>query len=127
MMGTMGNPTPIPLTGGQYEISAGDYRATITELGAGLRQLSYRGRPVISGYEAGELPPAGAGQLLAPWPNRIDGGCYSFGGPALPADPERPAKRHPHPRPAPVGQLAGRPARAGPGAAQPSAARAVRL
>jgi aldose 1-epimerase len=49
MMGTMANPTPIPLTGGQYEISAGDYRATITELGAGLRQLSYRGRPVVAG------------------------------------------------------------------------------
>src|ERR1700727_2808086 len=91
MMGTMGNPTPIPLTGGQYEISAGDYRATITELGAGLRQLSYRGRPVISGYEAAELPPAGAGQLLAPWPNRIDGGRYSFGGASYQLDLSEPA------------------------------------
>jgi aldose 1-epimerase len=91
MMGTMGNPTPIPLTGGQYEISAGDYRATITELGAGLRQLSYRGRPVVAGYEAGELPPAGAGQLLAPWPNRIDGGRYSFGGTAYQLDLSEPA------------------------------------
>ena len=46
MMGTMGNPTPIPLTGGQYEISAGDYRATITELGAGLRQRRFLRRQI---------------------------------------------------------------------------------
>jgi aldose 1-epimerase len=35
---------------------------------------------VILGSDADELPPAGAGQLLVPWPNRIDGGRYSFGG-----------------------------------------------
>jgi aldose 1-epimerase len=70
----------IPLTGLQYEIEAGDYRATVTELGAGLRELTFRGQPVIAGYSADELPPAGAGQLLAPWPNRIDGGRYVFGG-----------------------------------------------
>ena len=70
----------IPLTGLQYEIEAGDYRATVTELGAGLRELAYRGQPVIAGYEADQLPPAAAGQLLAPWPNRIDGGRYVFGG-----------------------------------------------
>jgi len=70
----------VPLTGVQYEIEAGPYRATVTELGAGLRELTLRGQPVVAGYEADELPPAGAGQLLAPWPNRIDGGRYVFGG-----------------------------------------------
>jgi aldose 1-epimerase len=70
----------IALTGLQYEIVAGDYRATVTELGAGLRELAFCGQPVIAGYEADELPPAGAGQLLAPWPNRVDGGRYVFGG-----------------------------------------------
>ncbi len=69
-----------PLTGLQYDIAAGDYRAAVTELGAGLRALTYRGRPVIVEYEADELPPAGAGQLLAPWPNRVDGGRYVFDG-----------------------------------------------
>jgi aldose 1-epimerase len=64
----------------QYEIEAGHYRATVTELGAGLRDMVFRGQPVIAGYHADELPPAGAGQLLAPWPNRIDGGRYVFGG-----------------------------------------------
>ena len=70
----------VPLTGVQYEIEAGPYRATVTELGAGLRELTLRGQPVVAGYEADELPPAGAGQLLAPWPNRIDGGRYVFDG-----------------------------------------------
>ena len=70
----------VPLTGQQYRIEAGPYRATVTELGAGLRELVFRDEPVILGYEADVLPPDGAGQLLVPWPNRIDGGRYSFGG-----------------------------------------------
>ena len=92
MMGTMVTPRSIPLTGAQYEISAGDYRATVTELGAGLRQLSYRGRPVIAQYGADEQPPAAAGQLLAPWPNRIDGGRYSFAGMHCQLDLSEPAQ-----------------------------------
>ncbi len=69
-----------PLTGRQYDIAAGDYAATITELGAGLRRLRFRDNPVLTEYRADELPPAGAGQLLAPWPNRIDHGRYTFNG-----------------------------------------------
>src|SRR5262249_60299622 len=69
-----------PLTGAQYELAAGDYLAVVTELGAGLRELRYRGRPLIAGYQAAELPPGGAGQLLLPWPNRIDGGRYRVAG-----------------------------------------------
>lgn len=70
----------IPITGAQYEISAGDYRATVTELGAALRELTYAGRPLITSYQPDELPPGAAGQLLAPWPNRIDHGRYAFAG-----------------------------------------------
>jgi aldose 1-epimerase len=70
----------VPLTGQQYQIGAGDYRATVTELGAGLRELLFRGQPLVAGGEADELPPAGAGALLAPWPNRIAGGQYAFEG-----------------------------------------------
>ncbi|MGA2830202.1 MAG: aldose 1-epimerase family protein [Streptosporangiaceae bacterium] len=70
----------VPVTGAQYELSAGDYRAVITELGAGLRELSQGGTPVVFGYEPDELPPGAAGQLLTPWPNRVDHGRYHFGG-----------------------------------------------
>lgn len=83
---------PTPLTGAQFTISAGDYRASVTELGGGLRELLYRGRPLAIGYQADELPPAGAGQLLAPWPNRIDGGHYEFGGCAYQLDLSEPAR-----------------------------------
>jgi aldose 1-epimerase len=73
-------PTTIPLTGAQYEIAAGSYQATATELGAGLRELHWDGRPLLAGYQAGELPPGAAGQLLVPWPNRVDGGRYAVAG-----------------------------------------------
>jgi aldose 1-epimerase len=76
----MNKPNEVALTGAQYEIQAGGYRAAVTELGAGLRRLSYEGTPLITEFEPDELPPGGAGQLLAPWPNRVDGGKYTFAG-----------------------------------------------
>ena len=91
-MVSMPNQSGVPLTGKQYAICAGDYAAAVTGLGAGLRQLTYRGRPMITGYEPDELPPAGAGQLLAPWPNRVDGGQYSFDGASYQLDLSEPAR-----------------------------------
>jgi aldose 1-epimerase len=90
-MDCMPEPT-LPLTGAQFEITAGNYAATVTELGAGLRALSLRGKPLIRTYDADELPPAGAGQLLAPWPNRVDHGRYSFGGATYQLDISEPAR-----------------------------------
>jgi aldose 1-epimerase len=87
----MANPAVIPLTGAQYQLSAGDYLATVTELGAGLRELRYRGRPAVVGYQPDELPPGAAGQLLAPWPNRVDGGRYEFAGASHQLDLSEPA------------------------------------
>ena len=75
-----GGPAAVSVSGQQYRIGAGSYRATVTGLGAGLRELLFGNEPVIAGYEPDELAPGGAGQLLAPWPNRIDGGRYVFGG-----------------------------------------------
>jgi aldose 1-epimerase len=80
MIGRMNNPHSTPLTGSQYEIQSGGYRACLTELGAGLRTLSYEGRALITGYAKDQLPPHGAGQVLAPWPNRIDRGKYEYDG-----------------------------------------------
>jgi aldose 1-epimerase len=80
------------LTGAQHHIRAGDYQASITELGAGLRELSYRGRKLITGYQPDELPPGGAGQLLLPWPNRVDGGKYDFDGGSYQLDLNEPAR-----------------------------------
>jgi aldose 1-epimerase len=84
------NRMTIPLTGTQYQIEAGDYRATVTELGAGLRELELAGTPMVTTFDADELPPHAAGQLLSPWPNRIDGGRYTFGGAELRLDLSEP-------------------------------------
>ncbi len=73
-------PATVSLTGAQYEIAAGGYQAVATELGGGLRELRYAGQPVIAGYQPDELPPGAAGQLLVPWPNRVDGGRYAIAG-----------------------------------------------
>jgi len=81
----------VPRTGAQHEIAASDYRATITELGAGLRALRHGDVPLITEYDPDELPPAGSGQLLAPWPNRIDHGQYAFEGTSYQLDLSEPA------------------------------------
>ena len=70
----------LPPSGDQYEISGGGYRAVVTECGAGLRLLEHAGVPLVDGFEADEVAAGGRGQLLAPWPNRIGDGAYSFGG-----------------------------------------------
>jgi aldose 1-epimerase len=66
--------------GPQQVLEAGDYRAVISGVGAGLRALSHRGRPLVVKYPAESQPPGGAGQLLIPWPNRIRDGRYLFDG-----------------------------------------------
>jgi aldose 1-epimerase len=68
----------IPLTGEQHEIQAGEYAATVTALGATLRALTESGRDLVTTFDPDVLPPHGAGQFLAPWPNRIDHGLYTF-------------------------------------------------
>jgi aldose 1-epimerase len=66
-------------SGEQYEISGGGYRAVVTECGAGLRILEYDGQPLVRGYPEDAMASAGRGQLLLPWPNRIEDGAYTFG------------------------------------------------
>jgi aldose 1-epimerase len=81
-------------SGEQYELSTGAYRAVVTECGAGLRTLEHDGRPLVEGFGADEQARSGRGQLLAPWPNRIRDGAYSFDGLDLQLPLTEPAKRH---------------------------------
>jgi aldose 1-epimerase len=67
-------------SGAQVELALGDQRAVVTTVGAGLRTYSAGGRDVLDGYGEDEICPSGRGQLLAPWPNRIEDGSYEFGG-----------------------------------------------
>src|SRR3712207_4471121 len=67
-------------SGTQWTIEAGGHRAVIVEVGGGLRTYTVDGEDIVDGYGPDELAPASAGQVLAPWPNRIRDGRYTFGG-----------------------------------------------
>jgi aldose 1-epimerase len=67
-------------SGEQYELTAGGYRATVVEVGGGVRSCERDGRAVLQGYAAGEVCDAAHGAPLIPWPNRLADGQYRFGG-----------------------------------------------
>jgi aldose 1-epimerase len=67
-------------SGEQIEIAHGDQRAVVVEVGGGLRAYSVAGRDVLDGYADDEVCPSGRGQVLMPWPNRIEDGVYEFNG-----------------------------------------------
>jgi aldose 1-epimerase len=67
-------------SGEQYEIAFGDQRAVVTEVGGGLRTYDVGNRRIVDGYGADEMCSSGRGQVLAPWPNRIEDASYEFGG-----------------------------------------------
>jgi aldose 1-epimerase len=67
-------------SGEQIEIAAGDQQAVIVEVGGGLRSYSAGGRNLVDGYAADEMSSSGRGQVLIPWPNRLQDGSYEFDG-----------------------------------------------
>lgn len=76
--------SPIATPSGELIIlEAGDYKATVASVGAGLVSLSFRGQDIVLPFPADELPPAYAGKVLVPWPNRVTGGTYTSPGSAL--------------------------------------------
>jgi aldose 1-epimerase len=84
-------------TGAQYGITSSNYTAVITEEGATVRQLRFRARDLIVGFTAEEEVPDYRGALVAPWPNRIAGGRYTYEGRQLQLpvnEPKRDAALH---------------------------------
>ena len=71
---------PVVPSGAQAEITAGGYAAATTEVGGGLRTLTFDGRPLVAGYAETAMCGAGRGQVLVPWPNRVADGRYTFDG-----------------------------------------------
>jgi aldose 1-epimerase len=67
-------------SGEQHEISHGDQRAVIVEVGGGLRVYETDEGPLLDGYGSDETCSGGRGQPLIPWPNRTRDGQYEFGG-----------------------------------------------
>jgi galactose mutarotase-like enzyme len=49
-------------------------------VGATLRSFTVEDRPVVDGFGPAEWSHGGRGQILAPWPNRLGDGRFSFAG-----------------------------------------------
>jgi aldose 1-epimerase len=87
-----GRLTVLP-SGEQFEISFGGQRATIVEVGGGLREYEVDGRPVIEPYSADRMRDGAHGAPLIPWPNRLADGRYAFDGDEYQVPLTEPEKR----------------------------------
>jgi aldose 1-epimerase len=73
-------PRPSTLTDREWPLAHGDQRAVVSARGGALRSYQVGGAQLVDGWADGELPPAFNGAVLAPWPNRIRDGRWSFAG-----------------------------------------------
>ncbi|WP_433501445.1 aldose 1-epimerase family protein [Sphaerimonospora sp. CA-214678] len=63
-----------------HTILGGGYHATISERGGALRGLRHGSRDLVTSWPSDGPIPYYSGTVLAPWPNRVVGGTYVFGG-----------------------------------------------
>jgi aldose 1-epimerase len=88
------SPARVLPSGEQFEINAGGQRATIVEVGGGLREYVVDGRPVLEPYAADRMRDGAHGAPLIPWPNRLAEGRYSFDGTTYQVPLTEPEKRN---------------------------------
>ncbi len=67
-------------SGEQIELAFAEQRAVVVEIGGGLRTYSAGGRELLDGYADRRGLHLGPGQVLIPWPNRLEDGSYEFDG-----------------------------------------------
>jgi aldose 1-epimerase len=67
-------------SGTQWTIACDGDEAVIVEVGGGIRAYRVGEVDVVDGYSDTDLCAGAAGQILAPWPNRVRDGRYVFGG-----------------------------------------------
>lgn len=78
-------------------LRAGDARLTISPAGGGPETLSVGDWAILDGYPDGAVPHGHRGHVLAPWPNRLRDGRWSWDGRGLQLpidDPEHGAAIH---------------------------------
>lgn len=74
-------PAGLLPVGRLFQIAHGEHRAVVTESGATLRAYDVGSRPVLEAFDGPETPVIGAqGEILAPWPNRVVDGLWSWRG-----------------------------------------------
>ncbi|MEP6481354.1 MAG: aldose 1-epimerase family protein [Rhodoglobus sp.] len=80
----MTSTTSTAPTGEQFiltrDTAFGPARAAITEVAAGLRELSIGGVDLTEPYPETVTPPFGDGIVLMPWPNRVADGLWNLDG-----------------------------------------------
>jgi aldose 1-epimerase len=64
----------------QYTIVHSADRATVVEVGGGLRSYVADGRELLDGYVEDQMASSARGQPLVPWPNRLRDGQYTWDG-----------------------------------------------
>ncbi len=67
-------------SGEQFEIASGRQRATIVEVGGGVREYEVGGRLVLDPFPIDAMCDGAHGNVLVPWPNRLADGRYRFDG-----------------------------------------------
>ncbi len=80
----------LPPSGEQHQIGYGNHRVVVTEVGAALRVFRASGHHVIDGFDVAGRSIDGRGQVLAPWPNRLGDGRFTFEGTAAQAALDEP-------------------------------------
>ncbi|MFC4585906.1 aldose 1-epimerase family protein [Sphaerisporangium corydalis] len=78
----------------QYILHGGEYHAEVTQMGAALRVLRHRGRDLVASWPEEGPVPHYSGTLLAPWPNRVAGGRYTFEGEPFDVPVNEPDRGH---------------------------------
>jgi aldose 1-epimerase len=70
----------LPPSGRQLAIGHGSTRAVVTEVGGSVRELTVGDESIIWPYPIDAISSGGRGQVLCPWPNRVEDGAYEFDG-----------------------------------------------
>ncbi len=77
-------------SGTQHVLERGTHRAVVAAVGASIREYTVDGRDVVLPFDESVIAPAFSGAVLAPWPNRLRDGEYTFDG----VDHEVPVTEH---------------------------------
>jgi len=79
--------------GHRWNLEHGHQRASVVQRGGALQSYSVNGFDLVDGFDDDEQPPAFNGAVLAPWPNRIRDGRWSWNGRQLQLPITEPATR----------------------------------
>ena len=72
-------------SGEQIEIAWATSARSSSRSAAGCASTRRAAATLLDGYAVDEMCPSGRGQVLIPWPNRLQDGSYEFDGQPAPA------------------------------------------